>query len=244
MNLRRQIFSKQQGGLAGIGIATADIALSSPSPINTLTAFTLSGAGSTSSLGTITGYAWSVVSSTLVISTPTTVTTALTGTLTNGSTHVFKLVVTDSLGNTANVSTTIEVEIFPDITLVLTDTETDYATGTLDIAGGSINDEVRFTFYLGDSGFDTLNSPDEISFTGGILKDTLNYLNPSSTNLLNTATLGAGGTFSSTYSSSGEHFICLVSIVAVKPSGGVWIFHNDPPNSTTTIRITADFTPS
>ena len=225
--IRRQIFSKAKlSGLAGVGYCHADPDGNPSRTISTLSGFVLDGTGSYSTLGTISTYLWQIISSTLSIVSPTSSTTALTGTLANGDMHAFRLTVTDSLGNTHSAPVVITISIAPASQPSVTYTPDNGYSGTLNFSGGQIGDVLEVKFALSGSGEYPLNSPDAIQFTGITSVGDLSYSKATHTA---TVTLGASGVYDSAYAAEGENFNCNVRITKLNGA----IYSKVPENSTT-----------
>ena len=236
--IRRQIFSKAKlSGLAGVGYCTA-VATGTPSTtIDTLSGFLLDGTGSSSSLGTISTYLWEIVYSTLTIDSPTSSTTGLSGAISNGDLHTFKLTVTDSLGNTNSTTVLITISIAVASQPSITHTPATGTTGVIEITDGAVTtlgneDVLDIQFVLSGYGSYPLNSPDAIEFSGITSSGDLAYYKIK----YNTqVTLDVNGEYTSSYTAIGDNFQCDIRIFRLNGA----IYSKEPERSTSIIISTS-----
>lgn len=199
--MRRSIYSAANSDLSGI--ATADAGANQSS--ETIAGFVdLDASGSsTTAGGGITGWLWEIVSGNgLVIDSPTTQTTSISGTAIAGD-NIIKLTVTDANGNTDTDTVTLTVTP-PDLLTISSSAPDINGQGTLTFAGGQNAEVLNLRFVMTES---TIG--DSMTFSGSIMFGVLDHFNTITTGLV---TLDGSGEGSYTYDGDGSLFQVEVEI--------------------------------
>jgi hypothetical protein len=200
--MRREIFGASNLDL--YGEATADAG--SDQSERFISSFSnLDGTGSSTTGGTVDSYLWEVISGTgIVIDTPTSSTSTLSGTNIVGDT-VIQLTITDTNGNTDTDTVTLTIEAVPPLVIEATPKDTITLQGQLNISDGIAGEIIELSFTMNYG-----NNPDNITFSGGIMSGVLDY---QKTTAVGSITLDGSGNGTSTYTAYGTNYNVQVAVV-------------------------------
>lgn len=197
--MRRSVYSSDESTKFGVitVVTNGDQSVESVSAIANLDA-----TGTSTTVGSISTYEWSIISGTgLILDTPNSVSTSVSGTSVLGD-SLIQVKVTDSNGNVAYETLTVSIVL--GTPLSVTKTLPVSGSGTLIFANGQPSEVLNLDFKMLNG-----DAPDAMTFTGGIMFGALSYSNPSA---LGQVTLDAFGYATSTYSATGANFQVVVTV--------------------------------
>ena len=197
--MRRLVYSLDESTVFGVitVVTNGNQSVESVSAIANLDA-----AGTSTTVGSISTYEWSIISGTgLILDTPNSVSTSVSGTSVLGD-SLIQVKVTDSNGNVAYETLTVSIVL--GTPLSVTKTLPVSGSGTLIFANGQPSEVLNLDFKMLNG-----DAPDAMTFTGGIMFGTLSYSNPSA---LGQVTLDGSGDATSTYSATGAYFQVVVTV--------------------------------
>ena len=198
--MRRSVYSREATSLFGeiTAVAGGDQSVEDIASITTL-----DGTGSTTTVGGgITAYQWEIISGNgLIIDSPTSSTTDISGTAVVGDT-VIQLTVWDGNGNKATDQLTISIVLGDPLTISSTTPDVNQ-DGTFSFINGQPSEVIDLSYTL-------LNGDNPDSMTAGTaMSGTLSYLSPSA---VGQVTLDGNGEATVNYNGNGANFQVEIEI--------------------------------